>query len=58
MFRIMRKTADVSLRRTAKKMGISHTHLSHLERGKRTWNEGLQNRFNRVLEREQKRRGK
>tara|TARA_R110000764_G_scaffold128806_2_gene216563 strand:- start:4 stop:303 length:300 start_codon:yes stop_codon:yes gene_type:complete len=36
--RLRREEAKMSLRSLAKWMGVSHTHLSHLETGLKAWN--------------------
>lgn len=58
VFRLARKNSGLTLRQTAKKMGVSHQHLSNLETGKKSWNSKLQNKFHSVLVGQEKRNRK
>lgn len=48
--RQLRKGMQISLREISRRMGISATHLSDLERGKRQWNSRLEALFMECLD--------
>lgn len=50
--RTIREETKVSLRKLATKLGISAMYLSDLERGNRTWNDEMKQRWSRVIGRE------
>ena len=45
-----RRGEGLTLEQLSEKLGMSTSHLSALEQGKRRWSEGLVKRLNRVLQ--------
>jgi predicted transcriptional regulator len=46
----MRTSAGISLRRMAKLIGLSHSFLSQLESGQRSWRRSVQKRYEQVIQ--------